>query len=209
MFMHWRYTNRALCNAMSVLALGVTWCGGRCRLCARWNCLPQGHDATDILCITTSNDCKMEEASGLDVIFCIVLTVTWGDISKWCKVGLQSSTNSEKVELASWLLYLPVVRSLISVASWIWRLKWCPCCGVSSGCCVIGALLIERNSEMVWRLLLLLLRSVGSAQSRLTYCSLSRLIVLTPVLVPQFISRVAPRQTAWETSVSKRRNYGR
>jgi hypothetical protein len=32
---------------------------------------------------------------------------------------------------------------------------------------------------------------------------------LTPVLVPPFISRGAPHQTAWETSVSERRNYGR
>jgi hypothetical protein len=45
-------------------------------------------------------------------------------------------------------------------------------------------------------LLLLLLISVEPTESRLAHCSLSRLIVLNPVLVPQFISRGAPRQTA-------------
>jgi hypothetical protein len=37
---------------------------------------------------------------------------------------------------------------------------------------------------------------VGPAESRLAHCSLSRLIVLSPLLVPTFISRGAPRQTA-------------
>jgi hypothetical protein len=55
----------------------------------------------------------------------------------------------------------------------------------------------------------LLLLSVGPAKSRLAHCSLSRFIMLNPVLVPQFISRGAPRQTAWETSISDRRKYGR
>jgi hypothetical protein len=36
---------------------------------------------------------------------------------------------------------------------------------------------------------LLILLSVGPAESRLTHCSLSRLIVLNPVLVSPFISR--------------------
>jgi hypothetical protein len=56
----------------------------------------------------------------------------------------------------------------------------------------------------VWRLLLL---SVGLAESRLAHCSLSRLIVLNHVLVPPFISRGTPSQTAWETSISERRKY--
>jgi hypothetical protein len=44
--------------------------------------------------------------------------------------------------------------------------------------------------------LLILLLTVGPVKSRLEHCSLSRLIVLTPILVPPFISRGAPRQTA-------------
>jgi hypothetical protein len=32
---------------------------------------------------------------------------------------------------------------------------------------------------------------------------------LTPILVSPFISRGAPRHTAWETSIRERRNYGR
>jgi hypothetical protein len=43
---------------------------------------------------------------------------------------------------------------------------------------------------------LLLLSSVGPAESRLNHCSLPRIIVLNPTLVPPFISRGAPRQTA-------------
>jgi hypothetical protein len=54
-----------------------------------------------------------------------------------------------------------------------------------------------------------LLLSVGAAEFRLAHCSLSRLIVLNPVLVPPFISRAAPHHTAWETSISERRKYGR
>jgi hypothetical protein len=50
---------------------------------------------------------------------------------------------------------------------------------------------------------------VGPAESRLAHCSLSRLIVPNPVLVPPFISRGPPRQTAWETSISERKKYGR
>jgi hypothetical protein len=57
-------------------------------------------------------------------------------------------------------------------------------------------------------LLVLFLQSVGLAESRLMNCSLPRLIVLTPRLVPPFNSRGATRHTAWETSISERRNYG-
>jgi hypothetical protein len=42
--------------------------------------------------------------------------------------------------------------------------------------------------------LLFLFLSVGPAESRLAHCSLSRIIVLNPALVPPFISRGAPRQ---------------
>jgi hypothetical protein len=45
-------------------------------------------------------------------------------------------------------------------------------------------------------LLLLLLLSVGPAESRRAHCSLPRLIVLTSLLVPPFISRGALRRTA-------------
>jgi hypothetical protein len=55
----------------------------------------------------------------------------------------------------------------------------------------------------------LLLLSVEPAESRLAHCSLSKRIVLNPVLVPPFISRGVPRQTAGETSISERRKYGR
>jgi hypothetical protein len=44
--------------------------------------------------------------------------------------------------------------------------------------------------------LLFLLLSVGPAESHLAHCGLSRLIVLNPALVPLFISRGAPHQTA-------------
>jgi hypothetical protein len=60
-----------------------------------------------------------------------------------------------------------------------------------------------------FRNLHLLLLSVGPAESRLMHCSLPRLIVQNPLLVPPFISRGAPRQTELETSISERRNYGR
>jgi hypothetical protein len=53
------------------------------------------------------------------------------------------------------------------------------------------------------------LLSVGPAVPRLMYCSLLRLIVLTPLWFPPFLSRGAPRQMAWETSISERWNYGR
>jgi hypothetical protein len=43
--------------------------------------------------------------------------------------------------------------------------------------------------------LIYLLLSVGPAESRLVHLSLSRLIVLNPVLVPPFIFRDTPRQT--------------
>jgi hypothetical protein len=42
----------------------------------------------------------------------------------------------------------------------------------------------------------LLYRCVGPAKTRITHCSLPRLIVLNPGLVPPFISRGAQRQTA-------------
>jgi hypothetical protein len=44
--------------------------------------------------------------------------------------------------------------------------------------------------------------SLGPVESRLAHCSLTRLIVQTPLLVPPCISRGAPRQTAWETSTN-------
>jgi hypothetical protein len=47
----------------------------------------------------------------------------------------------------------------------------------------------------------------GASRIHLAHCSFSRLIVLNPALVPPFISKGAPRQTAWETSISERRNY--
>jgi hypothetical protein len=50
---------------------------------------------------------------------------------------------------------------------------------------------------------------VGPAVTHLMYCSLSKLIVLTPLYFPSFISRGAPCQPAWETTISKRWNYGR
>jgi hypothetical protein len=50
---------------------------------------------------------------------------------------------------------------------------------------------------------------VGPAVPRLLYCSLPRLIVLTPILFPSFITRGAPRQMKWETSISERWSYGR
>jgi hypothetical protein len=49
---------------------------------------------------------------------------------------------------------------------------------------------IEERSGV---LLLLLLLSVGPAESHLTNCSLSRLIVINSVLVPPFISTDDPR----------------
>jgi hypothetical protein len=54
-----------------------------------------------------------------------------------------------------------------------------------------------------------LLRCVGPAESRLMHCSLSRLIVLTTLLVLPFISIGAPCQMAWETCISERGNYRR
>jgi hypothetical protein len=53
------------------------------------------------------------------------------------------------------------------------------------------------------------LLSVGPVVRQLMYCSQPRLIVLTPLWFPPFISRGAPRQMAWETSISERWNYGR
>jgi hypothetical protein len=50
-----------------------------------------------------------------------------------------------------------------------------------------------------------LLLSVDPAESRRPHGSLSRLIVLNPVLVPPLASRGAPRQMALETSTSERR----
>jgi hypothetical protein len=55
----------------------------------------------------------------------------------------------------------------------------------------------------------ILLFSVWLVESCLEHCSLTRLIVLTPLLVAPFISRGAAHQTARETSNSKRRIYGR
>jgi hypothetical protein len=52
------------------------------------------------------------------------------------------------------------------------------------------------------------LLSVGPAESHLAHCSLSMIIVVTPLLVPSFISSGAPRQTAWETSLVKGENMG-
>jgi hypothetical protein len=49
----------------------------------------------------------------------------------------------------------------------------------------------------------------GWRKSCLAHFSHSRHFVLNPALVPPFISRGTPRQTAWETSISERRNYGR
>jgi hypothetical protein len=45
-------------------------------------------------------------------------------------------------------------------------------------------------------IILLLLQSVGPAESRRAHCSLPRLIVFTPLLVSPFTSRGTPRQTA-------------
>jgi hypothetical protein len=46
---------------------------------------------------------------------------------------------------------------------------------------------------------------MGPAVSHRMYCSLPRLIVLTPALV----SPSSPHQTTWDASISERRNYGR
>jgi hypothetical protein len=62
---------------------------------------------------------------------------------------------------------------------------------------------MDHNIEMKQLLL-----SVGLAVPRLMYCSLPRLIVITPLWFPPFISRGAPRQMAWGTSISERWNYG-
>jgi hypothetical protein len=58
-------------------------------------------------------------------------------------------------------------------------------------CCFYGC-----DVEALGTVFLLLFLSVGPAESRLALCNLSRLIVLSPLLVPTFISRGAPRRTA-------------
>jgi hypothetical protein len=61
----------------------------------------------------------------------------------------------------------------------------CLCC---DGCLCLYVLCDAR--------FLILLLSVGPAETHLMHCSLPRLIVLNPILVPPFMSRGAPRQTA-------------
>jgi hypothetical protein len=53
--------------------------------------------------------------------------------------------------------------------------------------------------------------SIGGAGRNPAYrtSAFEAVCTLTPVLVPPFISRGAPHQTALETSISERRNYGR
>jgi hypothetical protein len=48
----------------------------------------------------------------------------------------------------------------------------------------------------------------GQREPCLSHFSLRGNLYFNTALVPPFISRGAPRQTAWETSVSERRNYG-
>jgi hypothetical protein len=52
--------------------------------------------------------------------------------------------------------------------------------------------------------------SVGGARGNSAYHTspFEDVCTLTPVLVPPFISRGAPRQTARETPISERKNYG-
>jgi hypothetical protein len=70
--------------------------------------------------------------------------------------------------------------------------------------CVQKAAIYQLNFTVFMYLFLY----VGPAVPRLMYCSLPRLIVLTPLWFPPFISKCAPRQMAWET-ISERWNFGR
>jgi hypothetical protein len=74
---------------------------------------------------------------------------------------------------------------------------------------IIWIPVLHIKMPMTTFLLIIILLSVGPAETHIAHCSLSRLIVLNPALVPPFIFRGTPRQTEWETSISERRNYGR